>query len=241
MRNLIVLLLLATLASGAMDQAYMQTVAADGTSAIMKTQDLAVFSSMVSFPALEEACATMSSVQCTVTGQKITITERFASNTGYYTYVRDDGFPFITHTLIITHIPNDVFSASLDRVLMAANASTGGVATPPIDIAADNAELVTVLKLLKVKLDYEVVMPVQPYEAYAGNATGTITGNSASFDLVQVMNASQPIVVRGRELNLGILVLVIGVVVLAGLAYSFFGTSRKESKPPPSLKRKKTK
>jgi hypothetical protein len=241
MRNLIVLLLLAALASGTFDQTYVQTLANDGSSVIVKTQDLSVFSNTVSFPALAQACAAMSSVQCSVTGQTMTITERFAPNSGYYTYMTDGGFPLITNTLIINKVPNDVFGDDLTRVLDAANMSGSGGQNSDIDLNADNKDVVSALKQFKVKLTYIVDLQTGASDASAGNVTGSIAGNVVTFNLVDAMATGQPIVIRSRELNIGAIVLIIGVLVLAWLAYSFFVSSRKSEETPRALKRKKTK
>ncbi len=241
MRNLIVLLLLATLASGTFDQTYVQTLDQYGNSVIVKTQDLSVFSNSVSFPALAEACAAMSSVQCSVTGQTMIITERFASNGGYYTYMTDGGFPLITNTLIINKVPNDVFGDDLARVLYAANVSGSGGQNSAIDLTADNKEVVSVLKQFKVKLTYIVDLQTGASEASAGNVTGSISGNTVTFNLVDAMAAGQPIVIKSRELNVGAILLIIGVLVLVWLAYSFFVSSRKSEETPRPLKRKKAK
>ena len=127
MRKFIVLLLLAALASGTFDQTYVQTLADNGSSVIVKTQDLSVFSGSVSFPALSRACADLTNVQCLVSGQTMMISDSFAPDGSYYTYASDGGFPFITRTLLISRVPNDVFGADLSKVLDAANFTSTGV------------------------------------------------------------------------------------------------------------------
>jgi hypothetical protein len=241
MRRIIVFLMLAAMASAAFDQSYVQTVANDGSSVIVKTQDLSPFSGIVSIPALQKACAQMSSVQCSVDGQVMAITERFSSGTEYYSFVTENGFPSITYTLTVNKIPNDVFSADIDRVMVMANASPGSQPGPAIDLSADNRESAAVLRLVKANVTYTVVLPVTPGEASAGNASGRIEGSRVTFNLVDVFDASRPIVIKASALNAGIIVLIVGAVVLAWLAYSFFGISRKKQKPASALKRKKTK
>jgi len=241
MRNIMILLLLAAVAGATFDQSYVQSVAGDGSSSIVKTQDLSVFSNAVSFPALAATCAAMSSVQCSVSGQTMTITERLIPNGGYYTYMTDNGFPLITNTLIVNKVPNDLFGADLARVLYAANASSSGGQSIAIDLTADNRDVVSALKQFKVNLTYVVDLQTGATEASAGNVTGIIAGNTVTFDLVDVMASGQPIVIKSQQLNLGAIVLILGVAVIAWLAYSFFVTSRKTQEAPPSLKRKKAK
>lgn len=238
MRNLIVLLLLASVAGAAFEQEYVQTMASDGTSTIVKVQDLSPFAGVVPIPALQRACEIMSSVQCSVDGSVMTVTERFMPNTEYYSFVKQDGFPFITYTITISKIPNDVFSADIDRVMIAANASTGGTPSPAIDLSADNRESAAVLRLLKANVTYTVELPVTPSEASAGNVSGRIEGKTATFNLVDVFDASRPMVIRAQEFNTGMVILGLGIAVVAALAYSFFGISRKPGKPAPALKKK---
>jgi hypothetical protein len=241
MRKLIILLLLAALASGTFDQTYIQTMANDGSSVMVKTQDLSVFSNSVSFPALVQACAALTSVRCAVSGQTMNITENFTPNGNYYTYGSDGGFPLITDTLVITKVPNDVFGNDLAKVLAAANQTGSGGQNSAIDLTADNGAVVSALKQFDVNLTYIVNLQTTPSQASAGNVTGTISGDRVTFNLVDVMATGRPIVIKSQELNVGALVLIIGVVVLAVLAYAFFVTSRKSERTAPPLKRKKAK
>jgi hypothetical protein len=239
MRKLIMLLLLAALASGTFDQTYLQTLAGNGSSVITKTQDLSVFSNSVSFPALAQVCAAMSSVHCSVSGETMNITENFAPGGGYYTYTSDGGFPLITNTLVITKVPNDVFGNDLAKVLVAANLTSAGGSSSAIDLTADNGAVVSALRQFDVNLTYIVDLQTVPSAAYSGNVTGSISGDAVAFNLVDAMASGQPIVIKSQELNIGALALIIGVVVLAGLAYAFFVTSRTNEKPTRPLKRKK--
>ena len=241
MRKFIVLLLLAALASGTFDQTYVQTLADNGSSVIVKTQDLSVFSGSVSFPALSRACADLTNVQCLVSGQTMMISDSFAPDGSYYTYASDGGFPFITRTLLISRVPNDVFGADLSKVLDAANFTSTGGQSSVIDLTADNSGVVSALRQFDVNLTYVVNTPAVVSEAYSGNLSGSISGERVTFNLIDVMATGQPIVIKTQELNVGALVLIIGVVVLAGLAYAFFVTSRKNEKAPRPLKRKTAK
>lgn len=241
MRNLAIFLVLAAVAGAAFEQSYVQSVAPDGTSTIVKAQDLSPFAGVVPIPALRKACEIMSSVQCSVDGNVMTVTERFTPNTEYYSFVKEDGFPFITYTVTVNKIPNDVFSADIDRVMIAANASTGGAPSPAIDLSADNRESAAVIRLLRANVTYALELPVTPSEASAGNASGKIDGKSVTFSLADVFDASAPMVIRAREFNFGIVILGLGIAVVAALAYSFFGISRKKEKPAPPLKKKKSK
>jgi hypothetical protein len=220
------------LAGAAIDQSYVQTVHRNGTSSIEKTMEVAIFSDQFASDGLERMdayCSKGKGIDCSVDVEKkrVTITESFASG-GYYAFSSDYGLPFITHTLVIDRIPSDRFATLFERLLIESNATPGlvsGGTVKPTDLGDEeaNSEVVAALRLIQANITYTVVMPVAVSEAGAGNASGSIDGSSASFDLVEVLDASKPITVKSRELNLGYLVAIAGVVVLVALALSFFG------------------
>ncbi|MCI0504267.1 hypothetical protein L0Y65_06185 [Candidatus Micrarchaeota archaeon] len=242
-REIFALLLLSVIGGAALDQSYMQAVSRNGASVIEKTMEVTLFSNQLSQEGLArmgEVCRTSDTLNCSVDveNKKITMAESFSSG-GYYTLTSDYGIPFITYTLTLGKVPTDEFSNSLERLLVAANAteySGGSGAVKPIDLAdrEANAESAGVLKMLKANLTYTITMPSQVSEARAGNISGMVSGPSARFDLVSVMEESAPIVVRSQEPNYGYIIAIAGVVVLAALAFSFLGT-----RPDKAAKRKR--
>jgi hypothetical protein len=233
-REIFAILLLSLVASAAIDQSYIQTVSRNGASSMAKTMEIAVFSNQLATEGLAKMadyCEKSSGINCSVDveAKKIVITESFASG-GYYAFSNEYGIPSITYTVAISRVPTDRFSNSLSRLLVAANATeysgTGGSAKS-IDLSdtEGNAEAAAILKSLKANITYTVIMPSGVSEAKAGSVIGKISGQTASFDLLEVMSESGgPIVVKSQELNYGYLIAIAGIVVLGALALSFAGT-----------------
>lgn len=231
MRRELILLLALSLAWGAVDQTYVHTVSRDGSSVMEKESELTIFATELDeedFQRMKAVCESGSRVQCSVDVEEktVSITEEFAAG-GYYTYSTNYGFPFITYTMVVDKIPNDRFSSSLSRLLVEANVtdpSMGGGSVNPIDFedAVNNREVARILRGIGANLTYIVNFPVPVSEASAGNVSGSISGNSVTFDLISLLEASEPVSIKSSELNLGYFVIIAGVLVVAGLAFSFF-------------------
>jgi hypothetical protein len=229
-RAIFVFLLLLAAAHAALDQSYVQTVARNGSSAIEKTMEVTIFANQLTSDGLQrmqQVCASGPRFDCSVDvdAKTVLMREGFAPG-GYYSFSTDYGVPSITYTLTIDRIPTDRFSNDLDRLLAAANVtdSSGGGAARPIDLkdAATNQENAVLLKQFKANITYTIRMPVAIYDARAGGVQGSVSGNEVSFDLVEVLSESRPIVVRSSELNSGYLLAIGGVIVLAALSVTFF-------------------
>jgi len=242
-REIFALMLLSVIAGAALDQSYVQTVSRNGASSIEKVMEVTLFSNQLSLEGLTrmaEVCRTSDTLECSVDvgNKKITMTESFSSG-GYYTFSSEYGIPFITHTLTVSKVPTDKFSTSLEKLLVAANATDyagGSGSVKPIDLVdrEGNVEAVAALKMLKANITYTIIMPTSVSEAKAGGISGEVAGASATFDIVSAMDESAPIVVRSQEPNYGYIIAIAGVVVLAALALSFLGT-----RPGKTVKRKK--
>lgn len=236
-RSMFVLLMLSLAAFAALDQSYSQVVSRNGTSTITRTSDITIFAGQLTVQALEKmaaACEESDSLDCSVDigEKKVTFRESFAPG-GYYSMSSDYGFPFITHTLTIDRIPTDRFSSSLDKLLRASGvAGEQGASIRPIELADKKTaqENAQILRSVNANITYTILMPIAVSEARAGNVSGSVEGAGVAFDLVEVIGAGEPIVVVGRELNLGYMVAAAGVIVLAALALSFFGTKKPRRK-----------
>jgi hypothetical protein len=237
-KELFALLLVSLIGSAAIDQEYIQNVSKDGSSKIVKTSELSLFSGILSKDALanmDAVCKTTAKIDCSVDveAKTVTITESFNPG-GYYTFDTDFGFPYITNTMTINRVPTDKFANSLERLLILANATepSQGGSVQPLDIrdAEGNRENVQFLKRFKANLTYTVIFPFPVSEARAGNASGVVDGSTVRFDLVEVLDQSQPMVIVSREVNWGYFVAIAGVAVLAALAVSFFRAKRKMRK-----------
>jgi hypothetical protein len=230
-REIVAFMLLAMAAGAALDQSYVQTVSRNGTSVIEKTMQITIFSNQLTAEALakmDSFCKNQTRIICSVDApnKTITMSDDFASG-GYYEFTSEYGLPFVTHTLTISRIPTDRFSSLLDSVLLGANvtSSSGGSSTA-IDLhdSATNRENSKVLRQLKANITYTVIMPIAVSEAKCGNVSGVVNGDQASFDLLDVLDQSQPIVVKSDEANLGYITVIAGIVVIVALAISFMGS-----------------
>ncbi len=229
MRREILALVLFSLASfAAFDQSYVQTVGRDGNSTIQKSMQLTIFGQLnaQALSGMEQYCSSLTAFDCSVdpANKTVTITDAFSSG-GYYEYTTDYGLPFVTHTLTITRIPTDRFSNLLDRLLAAGNVSGagGGGSTSAIDLRdnSTNIQNAAYLRQFGANITYTVVRPADVSSAAAGNVSGSVAGRQATFDLVEVLGASKPIVVKSSELNLGYITAIVGLVVIIALAVAF--------------------
>lgn len=240
MRGIVALLLIVALANAVIDQSFVQTVSRDGGSSMEKTMELAMFSGTLGGAAIQKMAEYCDGAEmdCSVDTkrQEITIWEKLAPGT-YYTYSVDNGLPYITYTLTVTRLPNDLFAADLQDVLAGAGAAEGGAAAvDALDFAdtATNSRSIPILKLLDANLTYAASMPGQVTYAMAGGVEGAASGSSASFDIVKVMEAGKPIVIRSQELNSPYVFGIGAMIAILILGYAFTTT-----KPKATAKKKK--
>lgn len=235
-RFLFALILMSLVASAALEQSYEMTVERDGSSTIERSMELNILGADLDSTQLDEVsqlCASDPRFACSVVGRTITMAEEFSPGR-YYTYQSEYGLLEIEHTLTISRIPTDRFSVALGDILEEAGVrEASGEAADPIDLLdrETNEEAIGVLRQFGANLAFTVIMPSGISEARAGALEGTRSGDGVEFDVLDVMEAGAPIVVRGRELNTANIVVASMVVVLAALAISF-----KRTKP---LKRRK--
>jgi len=233
-RGILALLLLSMLMSGAIEQTFVHTMSSDGNSTMAKTMDISLFATQLPGSAMQKVesyCRSGGGIVCTMNaGTKVLgITETLRPG-GYYTYTADYGLPFVTYTLTVSSLPNDVFAADIDNILRDANVTTrGSAAVKALDLTdkTGNAESLPVLKRLKANLTYTVTMPAAIAEAKAGKVKGSVSGPTASFDLLDVMGEGAPIVVVSRELNSFTLVAILAVLTVGAMSYSFFFPKKK--------------
>jgi len=238
MKTELALLVLCMLSAAALDQTYVQTVERDGSSIIEKTSDLGLLSTELNFGAFErmaEVCSGSAELDCSVDveGKTVILRDSFQSN-GHYSYESEYGLPFTTHTLTIESIPTDRFSRLMDRLFDEADATgmpASSVSPLYLRDKEQNREGAELLRQVGVTIIYTVEVPSGISEAYAGEVIATIDGNTATFDLVEVLEASEPMVVKSSELNYSYIILAGGIIVLAALAWSFMSSQPKPEKP----------
>lgn len=236
---ILALVLLSVLVNAGIEQSYEQTVKRDGNSVIVKTMDINIAAAELgpnAFQYLAETCNASGRFVCSVEDKKITMEETFSPGT-YYTFKTEYGLFSIDHMLVVSKIPTDRFSMTLDDLLDEADIiESSGDAAELIDLndAEINREAAGYLRRFNANMTYTIVMPGDLKEAYAGNVTAARAGNAAVYDLISVMEESQPMVVKSSELNTANMIIVGAVIVLGALAYSFF-----REKPKPAKKKKK--
>lgn len=235
----VLILVMASTVSAALDQTYVQTVSRDGSSVMEKTMELSVFSNQLTPDVLgkmADLCKTDRDLDCDVDieGKKVTIREKLTAGEDY-AFATDYGLPDVTYTLVLRSMPNDRFSAALDKLLVGAGVIgvTGGATGPLVLTDKEaNQESLYYLKLLNVKMTYRLTMPAAISEASAGSVAGEVSGDSVTFDLLKVMEQSEPVTVKSSELNLGYIAGIIGIVVLVALAAYFLYANRPVEKKP---------
>jgi hypothetical protein len=241
MRQVSALLLVLALSCAVMDQSYIQVVDRDGSSTIQKTMDISLYTGQlpaVSLQRMADYCAGTTKISCSVDvdSGKVAIIEKFQPG-GYYSFESAYGIPFTTRTLVVGSIPNDRFGQSLAAILAGANITTGQEtgAADALDLRdKTNPESAMYLEKFRANLTYSIVMPSDISGADAGNYTAATDGSTATFDLVQVLERSSAMTVASREINSPAIVVIAGVIVVAGLALAFF-----TSKPRHAAKRRK--
>ncbi len=228
MRGLFLLLLFSGVIFAGLDQNYSQDVRIGGASIIEKTSDISVFTSGIDdaeLLAVEEECTARS--DCRYSNKTITIVEEFEPG-NYYTYEEVYSFPFVEQRIEIRKIPTDRFSKSLDGLLFDAGAiDDGSGSAQPINLYDNNSDDAAFLRRFSVAIGYEVTMPTGVYEAYSGNVSGKISGRRAYFDLVDVMGQESPIIIRSREVNMSLIIIVSAVIVFAALFISLKNSFKK--------------
>ena len=241
--EMILLMLVCSAAAADMDQSYTHAVAKDGSSIMGKSLELSLFSGELAPETLQrmkDICKRDLELDCDVdVGTKmVTIREEMQPGS-YYSFSADYGLPDVTYTMTLKGLPGDRFAASLGKLLVKAGVAEGGSSSSPLYFVDTerNSEMLYYLRMLEADVSYAVTFPVAITEARAGNIEGSVDGDSASFDIVSVIEEGQPIVVSGKETNWGYIVGIMGVLLLIGLGIAFM-RGHEEKAPKPARKRK---
>ncbi|MBN1169595.1 hypothetical protein JXA56_01090 [Candidatus Micrarchaeota archaeon] len=220
MKGIIFLLLLTAAVSAGLDQFYEQKVLISGESVVEKTMDISLFSDDEALAKVEQVCSQKE--YCSLDNKTITITEKFAPGP-YYQYNDNYGL-FIEYEITVKRIPTDKFSRSLDSILKEAGAIDEiGSAAEPLDLLDKeaNRKSAEFLRKFNVNIVYAIDMPAEISEARAGNVSGKIEGSRATFDIIEIMQDSDVIVVKSSQINMGYIITVTGIASLAVLAILF--------------------
>ncbi len=234
MRIVLAVIFLSILLTGSIFQSYEQTVDVDGSSVISKDMDTSLILGMLGDDVDEKimaACSVDESLGCSYSNGKLTITESFSENEGYYEYEADYGIPYVEYNLVVKKIPVDRFTGRLDEIMVAAGVTeiASGEPGEPLNLQDedDNKRAASFIRQTGLEISYAVVMPGEIAGATAGEVSGIVEGPKAEFMLSEVLYESQPIVVQSREINLGYIILIVAVIVLAAFALSFRKSRKK--------------
>jgi hypothetical protein len=237
MKQLIFVLLLVVAAFASFDQTYVHQISRSGASTIERTADVSAFSSGLSedaFDKMEDYCKNTIEIECSVDSDNriVTIEDSFEVGS-YYSFSADYGFPYTTYVLEISRVPTDRYSKLMESILVAiGEANESGALVSGMDLTnkEHNQAAAEAMKKLGVNLVYVVEMPTDVESAAAGTVQGTISGKTVTFDLVEVLAESEPMVIVSKEFDYGYLLAALGVIILILLAFMFVRTSKRVAK-----------
>ncbi len=219
-RYLLVALLAVCLLLFGSTQTYVQTFDSSGNSMIVEQKDMSSY--LHSYPVgslnrLAAACSASPSLGCSLNGTLMTLRIMLAPDSGYYAFQSRYGLPFVTSTATVDKIPSDLFDSALNQVFIATDLTNSSSSAKAVDLndKATDARLSTAWKSVGINETYTIVMP---------------NGYSETYDLVALLADAKPMTMTVQEPNLGAIVLIVGILVLAAFAASFFFTKQKKKK-----------
>jgi hypothetical protein len=220
MRKLFVLFLLFAVLAANAAQTYVQKMDTVGNAVVTEERDLSVFLQLFPSGSLEKiasTCASDPSLSCSVSGSMMTTTVDISPGSGYYSYTTEYGLPFATTILTINKLPTDLFDTSVDNVLNKAGLTSGKGSAQPIDLGdkVADAAIAEAWKGAGVSMNYTIVMP---------------NGYTESYDVTGLLADSHPIIITTQEPDFGLIVLILGVIAMAAVAFSFFGMKMRAGK-----------
>ncbi|HLC68454.1 MAG TPA: hypothetical protein VJH24_01325 [Candidatus Bilamarchaeaceae archaeon] len=238
MRIYLFLALVFVLFTGCIRQEFHQTVDKDGSSTLAATYDFAQFIELSSeygaqygMPGgitqsafavqMQERCTaarqTNPSMECAVNGTTLQMTVPLEADNPYYDFEVEENLLFRTYRFTLHTVPLDRFDAgaSVDERLEPPE---------PVDLTdkSKNAQQAQSLRLINgFAFTYAVEMPGSVVTATAGTYEAEIDGNTATFDMLEVLQDSAPLTVESQELNFFFLVAVVAVLLIVAVALAF--------------------
>jgi len=220
MKNVLFLFLLSAVLVSSAAQSYVQNMDATGRAAVEERRDMSVFLQLLpggSLGKIADTCASIPSLSCSVSGNIMTTRIQLGPDSGYYSFDTQYGLPFLTTTLTVNRLPTDMFDASVSDIMNKAGVTSGKGRAAPIDLndKGANAATAAAWKEAGLDIDYSIVMP---------------NGHTETYRLTDLLADSHPIVITTQEPDFGLMALIIGILVLAAFAFSFFGKRKKAGK-----------
>jgi hypothetical protein len=213
MKNILPLFIVLILLTGSITQTYTQSTDSLGVSTVEEKRDLSPILQLFADTALSDiksVCDSYTSFNCAVEGTILTSQISINPVNSYYTLETDSGFPFTTTTLTIERIPTDLFDSKINSILEIAKLTSGKGSADPIDLnqVQANKAKAQALNQSGIVLIYSVTMP---------------NGETSEHNLNEILQDSKPITIKSQQINFGLIILILGVVVLGFLFWSFFG------------------
>jgi hypothetical protein len=215
---IIVLGLFALFLSGCVSINYTQKVDRDGNSVMTENVDLSALLSLnkdfaSSESQLSGACDNItkngSVSQCSYASGVMTITKSVKASDNLYIFNKSSEFPYTIYTLEVRRVPQIVSSEGL---------SSGAGSAPQVDsdFKDPSAKLgATTLRAAGASMTYAVEMPGEITSADNGEVVVDSSGKkTARFNVLDLMEDGNYLVVKSKELDMVLLLVIGGGIVL---------------------------
>lgn len=241
--------------SGCITQTFTQKMERDGTSVVESKTNLVQYPGYLKLindefkkkdvtgeiaALLDKVCQGIAEkdplTKCNVEDLSLVMKKEFTTKDGYYTFEAKEGIPYTIYTLKVNKIPVDKFSKELQAQQKIIAASPYGSDIPlkmsAIDLRKTGDTSIAAQGLEQVQgvsLIYAIEMPGEIVKAEAGAYFAGISGNTAEFDLLDMMKNSSPLVVESQEINVLWIVVIIGILALVVVGHLFFASQKKSN------------
>lgn len=252
MRQPLLLLLIGVLLlSGCIQEDFYQKVERDGRSVIRVQFDFTQFLALAQERGsqygvsglsegdfvlrLQEACsearAKDASITCQVNGSRLMMGKTFDARNPYYTFEAQEGIPYRTYRLTVNRLPLDRLTLPAPNLTGPAAAAQAPAQALDLTNKSDSARVAQGLSIIQgFRLTYSVEMPADietatagPYQAQRDPSNPHV----ATFDMVEVLSDSEPLVVESRELNILPIVALVAFALLVLVSTLYFLGVRK--------------
>jgi len=205
---------------------YTQTLDRDGNSVIMESIDMSALLSAGSQYAssseeLSNVCVNITKgetdINCTYSDGVLIVSKAVMLGENQYLFNKTSEFPYTVYTLEVRKIPQIVESN--------ASSALGSDSQTDSDFKDPSAKLgASTLKAAGASLTYSVEMPGELIRAENGEIVADSSGKKfAKFDVLELMTDGKYILVKSKELDMPLLMLIGGgiVLLLGGIAVAF--------------------
>ena len=239
--------------AGCINLTYEHTINPDGSSTLKQMMDLTGYieymktsgagtGQAIDASQLSAFCTTGASqftegTSCSVEGNSVILKKSFTKQDGFYSFESSGGLFGGKYKVVISKIPAKAFmKENTNDTVGGAGGGLGSGAAGASDIdfsdKAKNLQTGTGAKTIGMNMTYVVEMPAPITKATAGKYSAKIGGNKASFDLLQVFDDSEPLVIEAEGGNGMLLIVAVVIVVLVVLLLLWFFVFNKKTGQP---------